>query len=46
MRDLLCQLIADALAAPVPLHTRRDIHPPAVPGKALAVVGMRRAGNP
>ncbi len=37
--------IAEAQAAPVPRHTRRDVRLPAVPRKAVAVVGMRRAGK-
>lgn len=45
MRDLLQQLITDSLASPVPHYTRRDARLPAVPGKALAVVGMRRSGK-
>jgi hypothetical protein len=45
MRDVLHQLIADSLAAPVPSYTRRDAHLPAVPGKAVAVIGMRRSGK-
>ena len=45
MRDLLQQLIADSLAAPPPSFTRRDAYLPAIPGKAIAVVGMRRSGK-
>ena len=45
MQELLRQLIADSLATPVPLHTRRDARLPAIPGKAVAVVGMRRSGK-
>lgn len=30
---------------PVPAYTRRDAQLPAVPGKAVAVVGMRRSGK-
>lgn len=39
------QKIADAQAAPLPQLTRRDIWLPAASGKALAVIGMRRAGK-
>ncbi len=39
------QKIADGLAAPPPPLTRRTIYVPAIPGKALAVIGMRRAGK-
>lgn len=45
MRDLLQQLIADSLAAPPPSFTRRDAYLPVIPGKAIAVVGMRRSGK-
>ena len=45
MRELLQQLIADSLSTPAPLYTRRDARLPAVPGKAVAVVGMRRSGK-
>lgn len=45
MRELLRQLINDALARPIPALTRRDVRLPAVPGKAIAVVGMRRSGK-
>lgn len=44
-QDVFEEMIADSLAAPAPPFTRRDVHLPAVPGKALAVVGMRRAGK-
>lgn len=42
---LLQQKIIDAQSAPLPVLTRRDVWLPAVPGKALAVIGMRRAGK-
>jgi uncharacterized protein len=45
MRDVLRQKIADSLVAPLPPFTRRDIHLPAVRGKALAVIGIRRSGK-
>lgn len=45
MRELLQQLIADSLAASIPAYTKRDAHHPQVPGKALAVIGMRRSGK-
>lgn len=45
MRELLQQLIADSLGTPPPPHTRREVHLPALPGKAMAVVGMRRSGK-
>lgn len=39
------QKIADGLAAAPPPLTQRTIYVPAIPGKALAVIGMRRAGK-
>ena len=30
---------------PVPTFTRRDVRIPAVPNKAFAIIGMRRAGK-
>ena len=45
MRELLQQLITDSLTAPIPAFTRRDAHLPALPRKAVAVIGMRRSGK-
>lgn len=45
IRDVLKQKLADALVAQPPGSTQRDVHLPAVPHKALAVVGMRRVGK-
>ena len=45
MRDLIRQKIVDALAVPVPDFTRRTVRLPRVPGKAVAVIGPRRAGK-
>ncbi|MBI5397342.1 MAG: ATP-binding protein [Verrucomicrobia bacterium] len=45
MRDLIRQKIVDSLAAPVPQFTRRDVRLPGVAGKAVAVIGPRRAGK-
>lgn len=45
MRELLRQKIVDSLAAMPPEMTLRDVHVPAVRGKALAVIGPRRAGK-
>ncbi|MCZ2406881.1 MAG: ATP-binding protein [Burkholderiales bacterium] len=42
---VLHQKIVDAQAAPLPRLTRRDVWLPAVAGKAVAVIGMRRAGK-
>ncbi len=45
-RDRLLQLLADAVAAPWPDSTPRSVwHRVTFPGKATAVVGMRRAGK-
>lgn len=47
-RTVIRQKILDAQAAALPALpalTRRDVWLPAVPGKALAVIGMRRAGK-
>mgnify|MGYP000846129987 CR=1 FL=1 len=45
LADTLQLKIADGLAALPPPLTRRDVYVPAIPGKALAVIGMRRAGK-
>jgi uncharacterized protein len=45
MREILRQKIIDSLAAIPPLHTRRDVRLPAISGKAVAVIGPRRAGK-
>jgi predicted AAA+ superfamily ATPase len=44
-RTVIRQKIIDAQAAVLPVLTRRDSWLPAVPGKAIAVIGMRRAGK-
>lgn len=44
-RQVIRQKIVDALAAPIPVLTRRDVWLPAVPNKATAIIGMRRAGK-
>jgi len=41
----LAQKITDGTSRNPPSLTRRDIRLPQVPGKALAVIGMRRAGK-
>ncbi|HVT40330.1 MAG TPA: ATP-binding protein [Gemmatimonadaceae bacterium] len=33
------------ITAPLPALTRRDVHPPRVPRKAVAVIGVRRSGK-
>jgi predicted AAA+ superfamily ATPase len=45
MRNLIRQKIVDSLAAPIPQLTHRDIRIPAISGKAIAVIGMRRTGK-
>jgi hypothetical protein len=45
MREVIQQKIVDSLASPVPSLTRRDVRVPAVPRKAVAVIGMRRTGK-
>lgn len=45
MREIVRQKIIDSLAAPPPAFTRRDVRLPGVPGKAVAVIGMRRTGK-
>jgi len=45
MREIIRSKIVDSLKAPVPTLTRRDIHVPRIEGKAIAVIGMRRAGK-
>lgn len=44
-RDVLRQKIVDGLDAPILALTRRDVRLPRIPGKAVAVIGMRRAGK-
>ena len=45
LREIIHQKIVDSLVAPIPAFTRRDLRIPAVPGKAIAVIGMRRTGK-
>ena len=45
MRELIRQKIVDVLAAPLPGFTRRTVRIPNVAGKAVAVIGPRRAGK-
>ena len=45
IRNTLTQKLHDSLVAEIPRLTRREIRLPAVPGKALAVIGMRRSGK-
>jgi hypothetical protein len=45
MREIIRQKLADAIAVPAPAMTRREARVPAIPRKARAVIGMRRAGK-
>lgn len=45
MRDLVRRKIIDALDERVPDFARRDVHVPTTRNKAIAVIGMRRAGK-
>jgi predicted AAA+ superfamily ATPase len=45
IRSALTQKLNDSLVAVIPRLTRREIRLPLVPGKALAVIGMRRSGK-
>ena len=45
LQSLLGQRVTAALSRPLPALTRRDVRLPQVPGKALAVIGVRRAGK-
>jgi uncharacterized protein len=44
-RSTLREKLASALVAKVPALSRREIRSPEVPGKAMAVIGMRRSGK-
>lgn len=45
IHSALTQKLNDSLVAVIPRLTRREIRLPLVPGKALAVIGMRRSGK-
>jgi len=46
LRQRLAQKLADSIAAPLPAITPRRVHGTvSLPGKATAVIGMRRAGK-
>lgn len=45
IQTTLTQKLNDSLVAEIPKLTRREIRLPGVPGKALAVIGMRRSGK-
>ena len=37
--------LTDFMSATIPARTRRDVRVPGIPGKALAVIGVRRGGK-
>lgn len=45
LRAIIRQKIVDSLAMTPPAFTRRDVYLPQVENKAIAVIGMRRAGK-
>lgn len=45
IRNTLRQKMLESLAEPQNAGTRRDVRLPKVPGKTMAVIGMRRAGK-
>jgi len=45
LQSTLTQKLNDSLVADIPRLTHREIRLPAVPGKVLAVIGMRRSGK-
>src|SRR3954447_13058701 len=45
MRQIIRQKIVDSLASKPPPFTPRDVRLSKVPGKAVAVIGMRRSGK-
>ncbi|MFH1571461.1 MAG: ATP-binding protein [Gemmatimonadota bacterium] len=44
-RDILRLKLGESLAAEAPALTRRDTRLPKIPGKALAIIGVRRSGK-
>ncbi len=45
LQQLLRQKLLDGVQQPLPRLTRRDTWIPRIPGKTLAVIGMRRSGK-
>jgi len=45
MRSIIQEKVVEGLGAGIPSLTRREVYLPSVPGKALAVIGMRRSGK-
>ena len=45
MRAVIQQRLADAVSISIPAMVEREFHPPKIPNKAYAVIGMRRTGK-
>ena len=45
IQTVLSQQLTDVISTPLPTLTRRDVRLPQVPGKAIAVIGVRRGGK-
>lgn len=45
LREAIRAKLIESSSAPVPASTRRDVRLPGIAGKAIAVIGMRRAGK-
>lgn len=43
--DLLTLKLTESINAPLPTRTARDVRLPGIPGKAIAVIGVRRGGK-
>src|SRR5215212_9577110 len=43
--ELLALKLAESLTGPLVSRTRRDLRIPAIPNKAIAVIGVRRGGK-
>lgn len=45
LSNVIRDKILTAIEAPLPELTRRDVELPSLQGKAIAIIGMRRAGK-
>ncbi len=45
LRATIEEKVVEGTTRPVPAFTRRDVRVPAIPNKAFAIIGMRRAGK-
>lgn len=45
MHEIIRQKIVDGVHLSIPPFVRRDVRLPRVPGRAVAIVGMRRVGK-